>query len=248
VSDWHYSCDRAAKSLVELVRLLADAKILGAPPGEGLVRECVQRCGPCNNGKGVRRCEGWHTVVDRGVLSFRPLTFPGDRLIRLDLSGDHSFRRSAPSKRDAWEERPLTSSTVTLEIVDVNEEALIERFHFDLANPGQAGSVWHLQYGGNPAPGLGALPTSWLDVPRWPSPPAELALAAEMITYNFYPAEWEALTERGEWLRLIFDAEELVMSHFVREMGRYFQRDRDERDGTWLMAQDNVQGQVVARL
>jgi hypothetical protein len=240
VTDWVYSCSRATDRLVEFVRLLAGAGVLSAPPDEGLLRHCVQRCNPCCHNRGIRRCEGWHTIVERGVLSFRPFVLPGHNPVRIDLSGNLSFRRMRPEKADGWEARPLLSSTVTLELVDLANERLLERHHHDLANPGQDGPIWHLQYGGNPAGTVESLPTSWIDPPRWAMSPMDLTLLGEMIVYNFFRAEWDELNARGDWVRLILDVEQLVMSRFAEHMQAHFRRDRPQRDRTWLTAQDNT--------
>jgi hypothetical protein len=247
VSDWVYSCDRAANGLVTFVQLLAGIGVLASPPDEGLLRHCVHRCRPCSHNKGIKRCEGWRTLVDRGVLSFRPFTISGHDPVRIDLSGDISFRRPRPEKRAEWEARPVASSTVTVELVDVKDEQLLERHHHDLANPGQAGPTWHLQYGGNPQGTVARLPTSWLSPPRWATPPMDLALLAEAITYNFYRAEWDKLNANGAWVNLILDVERLVLLHFARHIHTHFDRDDALRDRTWLTAQDNDIGALNPR-
>lgn len=247
MSDWIYSCGRASSQLVELVRLLAATDVLSPPPDEGLLRHCVQPCVPCSHNKGAKRCQGWHTVVERGVISFRPFVLPGHNPVRIDLSGNMNFRRSQPEKGIGWEARPVSSSTVTVEIVDTGNEELLERHHHDLANRGQPGPIWHLQYGGNPAGQVESLPSSWLSPPRWAESPMDLALLAEAITYNFFPAEWDELNANGSWVNLILDVEQLVMSHFAEHMRVHFGRPRSLRDRTWLVAQDNALGGLNPR-
>ncbi|HWW68266.1 MAG TPA: hypothetical protein VNY83_09825 [Solirubrobacterales bacterium] len=179
-------------------------------------------------------------MVERGILSFRPFFVDGHDPVRIDLSGDVSFQRPRPERADDWRARPLLKSTVTVELVDHASEELLERHHHDLANSGQEGPVWHLQYGGNPADSTKPLPTSWIDPPRWAVPPMDLTLLAETIVYNFFRAEWEELNRRNEWVTLILDAEQLVMSHFAGHMQAHFGRDRSLVDRTWLTAQDNI--------
>jgi hypothetical protein len=133
----------------------------------------------------------------------------------------------------------MASSVATLEIFDVTDESLLERHHIDLANRGQQGTVWHYQYGGHPAGGIPDLPTSWLEVPRWPIFPIDLTLLLEAISYNFFPVEWERLNESGEWLRLVCSAEELAVSHFAAHVTQHFSRAAEHRDRTWLSAQDD---------
>jgi hypothetical protein len=236
---YFYSCDRAIKQLGQVVRLLADHGILQVAPDEGMIRQCVRRCAPCEKDKGPKRCRGWKTVVDRGVLALGPVTHVGRSPLRLEVSAICGFQRDKPARENEWRDRPMASSTVALEIFDIKSDELLERHHLDLANPGQAGTAWHLQYGGNPAAGIPGLPTAWLGEPRWPVAPADLTLLLELVAYNFFPDEWAQLNEEGEWLRLIWAAENLVVSHYARFIDAHFGRQADLREGTWLAVQDN---------
>ncbi len=237
---YDYTCDRATKQLGQAVRLLADHGILQVPPDGGLIRQCVRRCTPCLKDKGAKRCLGWQTVVDRGVLVLGPVTYAGQSPLRLEVSATCSFQRSEPARAAQWRERPVASSTVVLEIFDIESDKLLERHHLDLANRGQAGTAWHLQYGGNPAAGVPDLPTSWLGEPRWPCAPVDLTLLFELVAYNFFPDEWAQLDEEGEWLHLIWAAEDLLVSHYARFIDAHFSREVDLREGTWLAVQDNM--------
>jgi hypothetical protein len=129
-----------------------------------------------------------------------------------------------------------------LEILAVESDTLLERHHLDLANAEpslQQGPVWHLQMGGNPAGSISPTATNWLDEPRWPVAPMDLTLAIEFVIYSFFPDEWEQLNQDGTWIRLMKDAEQLVVSHFAAHMRAHFLRDANDRDRTWLAAQDN---------
>jgi len=247
MSAWEYSCEKACKQLVLLARLLAEVEVLLAPPDDGMMHHCVNRCAPCSKGRSIKRCTGWQTVVDRGILAFRPYTVAGHDPVRIDLSAQVSFRRAQPEKSDKWQARPVGSANVTVEIIDTATETLLERHHHDLANAGQVGPVWHFQYGGNPAGGIGELPTSWLEPPRWPQLPADLTLLADAIVYNFFVDEWRALNAKGAWVKLILEAEQLVMSHYAEYVHEHFARPWTERDHTWLSAQANALGGLQPR-
>ena len=150
-----------------------------------------------------------------------------------------------PGRQPVWDQSPLASSVVTLEIFGVEAEELLERHHLDLANSGQsgqAGPVWHLQLGGNPAGTVAPTETGWLDLPRWPTAPMDLTLAIEFLAYNFFPEKWLQLNNRGDWFRLMVGAEQLVVSHFATHMTAHFRRGASDRDHTWLTAQDNGSG------
>jgi hypothetical protein len=245
VSEYLYTCARARKDLTELVGILKEVDILQAAPDDEFLGQCVESCEPCRKGGRAKRCCGWHTVIERKVLSFGPLTYRGDRQIRLELSANCDYRRPAPGRQHAWDESPLSASVVTLEVFGVEAEELLERHHLDLANaglPGQAGPVWHLQMGGNPAGSVDPTETGWLDLPRWPTAPMDLALAIEFLAYSFFPKKWVQLNNRGDWFRLMVGAEQLVVSHFAEHMAGHFRREASNRDRTWLAAQDNESG------
>lgn len=236
---YDYTCHRATKQLGQAVRLLAAHGILQVAPDEGLIRQCVRRCSACERDKGAKRCLGWQTVVDRGVLALGPVTYVGQSPLRLEVSATCSFQRSAPARADKWRKRPVASSTVVLEIFDIESDGLLERHHLDLANRDQRGTAWHLQYGGNPTAGVPDLPTSWLREPRWPVAPVDLILLLELVAYNFFPDAWARLNEDGEWLHLIWAVEDLLVSHYARFIDAHFACRADLREGTWLGVQDN---------
>lgn len=242
MSEYSYTCGRARKDLVDLVRILKETDVLQATPDEDLLRGCVRTCSPCRKKAKANRCCGWSTVIERGILSFGPLTYSANKQIRLELSAHCDYRRPAPGRQPDWDNAPLAASVVTLEILSVENDTLLERHHLDLANAKpslQPGPVWHLQMGGKPAGSISPTATNWPDEPRWPTAPMDLALAVEFVIYSFFPDEWEQLNEDGTWIRLMKDAEQLVVSHFAAHMGAHFLRDANDRDRTWLAAQDN---------
>lgn len=248
MSKWAYSCALARKRLVQTAKMLSNVELLVAPPDDGMLHHCVHQCGPCGKKDDIKRCTGWETIVERGLFSFRPYTAAGHDPVRLELSAMTSFRREKPEHGNNWQKRPIASSTVTLEIIDVKTEALLERHHHDLANLNQTGPVWHLQYGGNPAGGeLEKLPTSWLSPPRWSELPMDLTLLADAIAYNFFSEEWEKLNADGAWVNLIVETEQLVVSHFAEHIHAHFTRPPTHRDRTWLAAQDNRAGGMNPR-
>jgi hypothetical protein len=236
-----YSCGHAAKGLVDVMRLLGAEGLLQAQPDVGLVRQWVRQCDACRRGRNPSRCLGWQTVVDRGSLVLGPIPQRRGPTVRAEVSATCSFERSAPGRQPEWIAKPLAYSTVVVEIFGVQSDDLVERHHVDLANRGQHGPAWHFQYGGNPAGGVEKLPTGWLQEPRWPSAPLDLTLLVELLVYNFFPEQWSRLNGQGEWLRLIAETEDLVISHFARHMAHHFHRGAGHRDRTWLAAQDNAE-------
>jgi len=96
---------------------------------------------------------------------------------------------------------------------------VILRLHFDRANKGQNGTIFHLQVGGNPIEDQKE--KSWScglpDLPRIPIPPMDLILACELIIANFFQDEFKKLCKDPEWCAVVRRAEQ-------RTIKRYFDR------------------------
>ena len=228
-----------------LVRILKEVDVVQAAPDDEFLGQCVESCEPCRKDGRPKRCCGWHTVIDRKILSFGPLTYGGDRQIRLELLGGLRLPTARPRQAARLGRVAARSFGDYLGGFRGRGEKLLERHHLDLANagsPGQAGPVWHLQLGGNPAGSVDPTETGWLDLPRWPTAPMDLTLAIEFLAYSFFPEKWVQLNDRGDWFRLMVGAEQLVVSHFAKHMADHFRREASNRDRTWLAAQDNESG------
>jgi hypothetical protein len=161
------------------------------------------------------------------------------RLVRAELQALVDYQREPPGREEEWQQAPIGRCTVTVELFNVADDQLVGRQHIDLANVGQPGPVWHLQFGGNPSGGK-ELSNSWLSVPRWAMAPADLVLVADQLVYNLHPQTWVAMQEDGDWLRLVLASEELVLQHYANHLGSHFARTADRRSISWLQAQDNA--------
>jgi hypothetical protein len=107
---------------------------------------------------------------------------------------------------------------------------VIARYHFDKANAGQDGPVFHLQYGGNPADEeLFWHPESFA-WPRILHHPVDLVLACEMVAANLFATEYRQIAKDPTWLAAIRNSQ----THFV---DAYFGRCRQAlTNGASLMA------------
>lgn len=94
------------------------------------------------------------------------------------------------------------------------------RFHFDLANPSQAGPRYHFQVGGNARPEeLHWFPEA-LAVPRLMHAPMDLVLTTELVAATFYREEYDKLSREPAWKgsrRVI--QEHLLAGYFSRALG-----------------------------
>jgi hypothetical protein len=95
---------------------------------------------------------------------------------------------------------------------------VILRLHFDKAEPGQKGTLFHLQVGGKPVEEerekcwLGGIP----GVPRIPMHPMDLILACELVIANFFHEHFQRVCEDPEWREVVKRAE-------LRTLRRYYE-------------------------
>lgn len=233
-----YACNAATKQLVAMFIALGEHGLLTFTPERALLERCIQRCRKCGQGQPPKFCTGWVTTVDPSVATFAPVSVKGGPMVQPELFAKIGTTRSRPGAAEDWESAPMQACVVALEVLDMSGE-LLERHHVDLANVGQDGPAWHLQYGGN-SRNLPKPNTRWLDPPRWPVPPADLALMLEAVAFNFYYDKWQGLNENGTWLRAVKAAEDLSMRHYVARLSEHFRRGPDDREQTWLAMQDNA--------
>jgi hypothetical protein len=239
MSEYPYTCANAVRGLDELASMLADVGVLQVQPDRGLLETCIGRCTPCRKEKGPKKCKGWRVAIERDLFVLGPKSTPGHDSFLVHVSAIASFVRSSAGKQEIWDGAPVADSVATAEVVDVGSGALLERHHIDLANPNQGGPTWHYQYGGNPQAGLAAVPTAWIQEPRWPVAPLDFTLLLEVLVSNFFPDAWGELKSNNQWLRLIWKAECLMVWRFSELMKEHFAKSSDSKDRTWLMAQDN---------
>src|SRR5262249_20710374 len=154
-----------------------EAGLLSSRKYPDQVARLIACCERCRRGHGAKQCRGWALTTERDdPFAFAPLEIDGVS-IRPELSADLDFGRSSGGTKADWEGAPLAQGVTTLELFQVSNETLLERYHVDLANVGQEGPVWHLQYGGNSV-GSQQVHTHWLAYPRFPVIPADLVLMA----------------------------------------------------------------------
>jgi hypothetical protein len=237
-----YTCTWARLELRRLHRVLWGHGLLVNQPFDDVVDRMVQPCASCLRKPNPKQCCGWKLDIDRPTaLIFKHAEVRG-RLVRPELQVQASFARAAAEPGDRWRERPAESSNITIEMYAVENDRLVARHHADLSNSGQEGPVWHLQFGGNPS-GAEKLDDGWLSVPRWPAPPGDAVIAADLIAYNFHYNDWLALQEDGDWLRLVNRAEDLMLTNYVERLSAHFGgKPAIDRTTTWLSSQDNMSG------
>lgn len=108
----------------------------------------------------------------------------------------------------------------TLEIH--SEGRLIDRWHVDLANEGQAGPVFHLQHGGHSSGSTMRQTEEILSVPRWMHPPMDLVLACELVVANFFQKTWLQLRKDPKWMSLVREAETFCYTDYFNAFSTHY--------------------------
>jgi hypothetical protein len=207
----------------------------------GNVDMVLTKCGSCQRGgTTVRLCQGWLiSFKERSALLFQPVEVHGHS-VRVTVEGRYDFRHSVRRRPwPDWTSAPMAWCSSVILIEDPVKDCILTRQHLDLANPGQAGPVWHLQLGGLPS-GRERPEHEWLDVSRWPSYPLDFALTTELVVYSFFWEAWSRLKIRNPWRLWIHRSEQLVVSHYHKRLSEYW--DRPTNQDSWLAMQCNQSG------
>lgn len=137
------------------------------------------------------------------VLWEQEKALPVDQCIHLRVWSDeidHIYR-------ERWD-----SEVVYNELTDDGRVML--RCHFDLANPGQPGPKYHLQFGGNPQADELCWFPRFMNLPRLPYPPVDLVLVCQLIAANFYWDEYIEFRQASEWRYALRSSQEYLLQGY----------------------------------
>ncbi len=90
------------------------------------------------------------------------------------------------------------------------------RWHFDLANPGQSGPKYHLQFGGNARSDELYWFPKIIDIPRFAHPPMDLILVCQMIAANFYRGDYVSVCEDPIWKSCVFESQQHLLLGYYK--------------------------------
>jgi len=112
---------------------------------------------------------------------------------------------------------PFANIISVLEIRSIEGNVLV-RFHIDRANAGQAGPLFHLQYGGH-SPGSDRDRQDFeLREPRWAHPPLDIILLCEVVVANFYTATWSEIKRQKGWIELVSMSQQLCLEPYFNNI------------------------------
>jgi hypothetical protein len=95
-----------------------------------------------------------------------------------------------------------------------SEGRVMLRCHFDLANPGQSGPEYHLQFGGNPQANELCWFPEFVKLPRFPYPPVDLVLVCQLVAANFYWDEYIEFREAPEWRHVLRSSQRYLLEDY----------------------------------
>jgi hypothetical protein len=232
------SCLGAEAAVAFVAEELVRRRVITSWIAADTVDRVVTRCASCRGNKPIaNKCTGWRIRFGRPLTSlrFQPVNVEGhDVEVRLECDLDYSSTH--PGKKREWTAAPMCACTVAIELYEPGTDNLLTRQHLDLANLGQAGTVWHLQLGGKPAEGTKP-GTLWLKVPRWPVAPTDFILIVEFVLFSFFPGVWRGVAPSSPWRDYIKTAEHLVLTHYRERLNTYL--DVSTTASSWLAAQEN---------
>ena len=90
------------------------------------------------------------------------------------------------------------------------------RCHFDLADLGQLGPEYHLQFGGNPQSDELCWLPEFMNLPRLPYPPVDLLLVCQLIAANFYWDEYAEFRETPEWRHALRRSQQYLLEDYYQ--------------------------------
>lgn len=131
---------------------------------------------------------------------------------------------------------PFSNIVSVLEIRSIEGKVLV-RFHIDRANAGQAGPLFHLQYGGHSPGSDRDRPDFELREPRWAHPPLDIILLCEVVIANFYALTWSEIKHQRGWMELIGMSQQLCLEPYFNNIQKHVdKKDRSLLNSLWVMS------------
>jgi hypothetical protein len=108
--------------------------------------------------------------------------------------------------RQSWDSEEVLNALI--------DGRVMLRCHFDLANPGQPGPKYHLQFGGNARGDELCWFPKTIKLPRLAYPPMDLILACQLVAANFYWEEYNEFRETREWINVLRRSQEYLLRDY----------------------------------
>ena len=113
------------------------------------------------------------------------------------------------------------------------------RVHFDLANPKQPGSEYHVQVGGKSLQEeLHWFPKS-LAVPRLLHMPVDLMLASELVAATFYQSDFRDIRREGSWTGSIRVSQQHLLKEYFTDALDAVENGKSVLETLWNVSWDD---------
>jgi|GEM_PF-1686160 len=133
--------------------------------------------------------------------------------------GEHSLViRVWTEDASLWYRESMDAPGLRQRIQAAGGRRVMQRVHFDHANPGQEGPRFHFQVGGTQH----GYEFSWfpenLKLPRFPHYPLSLITACEFIVRTFFPSDYERVAGEATWIGAVQSAQAAYIEPYFRKL------------------------------
>lgn len=205
-----YSCGSALDQMNRIVKALLAARAVTSSVVQP-VRSWFEFCVSCDKRNSWSKCLGWQfRVPESKPLTLGPFLDKGTTVL-IELSADLNFRRESAMNLQDWRTAPVEKANLTVSIRGGTKDV---RYHVDLAELGQEGHVWHLQFGGKGS----HVSEARLDLPRWPVAPLDFALLIDTILQNYNRSMWNRCWGNQSYKGSLVESDALMRSAWIGRM------------------------------
>lgn len=107
------------------------------------------------------------------------------------------------------------------------------RCHFDLAETGQSGPKYHVQFGGNAREYELCWIPEIIDIPRLACPPMDLILVCQLVAANFFWNEYCEFRDSPEWMMALRHSQEHLLKNYYKGCLEAVDNNRSLLDHLW---------------
>jgi len=226
-----YSCGDADAKMQQLLRFLADKRVLMGPHS-ARASSYVALCGSCGAAGHRTDCTGWTLVVPpESPIVLGHFQLEG-RIVDVHLSSNLDFRRPTSQSTEEWQQTPAAAATLAFDVWDISRDPVPWSQQFvELRAEGVPGLVWDL----SPARDSRFVSKGM----TWSAPPMDVVLAVDSVLYQLSPLIWRSLQRAGAYKQLVIQSEELIQRSWFEQMSGLFASPASRRE-TVLRRLDNT--------
>lgn len=211
INDPNISAKEMAEAISSVATILLNNQILSNNGYTSLCKVAAEI-------KAFKNSKAWNLCIDRDF----PILFNDAENVVHESSNARVELSSKSISVNLDEAFPFKVLDISVLIKDSNNNKVLSRWHFDLANrldsgEMQSGPLTHIQYGGRVVE-QDRSEDHPLKIPRWCHPPMDIILLCEVIVANFFPKKWDLIRETPSWCDAISTCQRICYSAYLRKM------------------------------